>query len=931
MIANKVNDFVLWNNAMNTAVLNNDVLSLSCVELNEINPIIYDYAKYFVNRKLCGLKLVGTQLLEIDDDVFRRITSIEVLHLTGNKLCQIPNTIVSLTYLRELNISNNRIENLPFNIGLLKSLEKLQASNNKLINLPKSILSLINLQVIDLQFNFLHLIPQNISKLSNLKSFNVNNNCLERFPKSIGFLSNLQRLSAASNKLTYIPNEIVSCSKLEVIRLSRNKIRHLPERFGEMTCLKELCLDHNNISSLPSSFYCLNLKVLRLDGNIDLEDPPPDVLSKPVSEILQYLGERQVDSQVNRMRKIINDTINCLEQINELNMADPSYFQPEVVLDNNETVKWYAIHMRYFWDVMIPKLKQLWIDEIDSTDVFSPDGNPPMLSFKSSSSRSRFNLFSKSSRSSSMRLPSMSKMSSSRMSIRKRRKNWIVSYDYTESEMITAFQNFLDVDGLLIRREITCFRRCSCKDSYGERLPCIPPKVGYQCSRPSLLIKSKIYTESDKSNRLWEDYKKTAIIESVKQSEKDSIEYLSSSQGKQWLETTSFLKAQDLLNMNGKNNFDRWKIYISDLKKEYLLRKYLKKFRQLEIIRNKSAYQLINEINRLEASLSQFQSSDYEKELQATNQEYAKFLSKIAFANDEDDGDKDFEEVESMFQKNADIREKIDLYDKKVKSLQNRIHDLTNELNDMQESIELNYIQEEFRSLYEKVDETVTTKLLGHNSMSDDEMRDEDSRIINRDDSSLSSSNRRQHKKRTTEVIVDDNLKIDFPDSYNNNESNDGNNNDVKDINQLLTKIASNAIKALEEFYDKQYDETQTFILNSLFHVTNIIDIRTKKLFFKVSGRLDDIQKDVYNELYHQYISYNIQLAKSKTEETFKVIDGVRQYFNASGLKVSCYLILFVVLLLIMIFRLYLKLGRNGLVTSIAGCVEIYVKIIEIS
>jgi hypothetical protein len=46
-----------------------------------------------------------------------------------------------------------------------------------------------------------------------------------------------------------------------------------------------------------------------------------------------------------------------------------------------------------------------------------------------------------------------------------------------------AFANFADATGPVIRAQKCMFKRCSCVDKAGKRMPCVPPKMGYMCYR----------------------------------------------------------------------------------------------------------------------------------------------------------------------------------------------------------------------------------------------------------------------------------------------------------------------------------------------------------------------------------------------------------------------------------------------------------------
>ncbi|ORX78634.1 hypothetical protein BCR32DRAFT_294925 [Anaeromyces robustus] len=99
----------------------------------------------------------------------------------------IPETIFSVTSLKELNLVNNTITSVPQKIEKFKKLIKLDISTNKLRNLPK-----------------------NIEKLNNLKNLTLDNNCLESIPNFID-----QR----KIEVTFENNSIDKCVTLPVLRV----------------------------------------------------------------------------------------------------------------------------------------------------------------------------------------------------------------------------------------------------------------------------------------------------------------------------------------------------------------------------------------------------------------------------------------------------------------------------------------------------------------------------------------------------------------------------------------------------------------------------------------------------------------------------------------------------------------------------------------
>ena len=69
----------------------------------------------------------------------QRLTKLEVLNLSGNKLTELPSEISDLRELRGLWVRDNQLVGLPISIQRLTKLERLALNGNKLTELPTEI------------------------------------------------------------------------------------------------------------------------------------------------------------------------------------------------------------------------------------------------------------------------------------------------------------------------------------------------------------------------------------------------------------------------------------------------------------------------------------------------------------------------------------------------------------------------------------------------------------------------------------------------------------------------------------------------------------------------------------------------------------------------------------------------------------------------
>ena len=287
------------------------------------------------------IRLVGTAFTSLPDTFgINEFPKLDTLSLANNSLTYIPDSLCSLTSLRDLNLQYNSVKELPERLGMLCSLQRIQLANNSLERLPATFGALEFLTRIDLEKNNIKVLPENLDLLLCCTSFNVNNNKLIRIPKCVNKMPSLTSFSAQSNQLTYITQEIFESISLKIIRLSCNQITRIPEKIGDMAQLQEICLDYNKLESLPISMYkSLALKILRVEGNEKLFDPTPETIAKGARAVVSYLKEVYLADQLAEMRKIIRATQGVLQMVERRKLGDPALFQANVHLDDNDPGK----------------------------------------------------------------------------------------------------------------------------------------------------------------------------------------------------------------------------------------------------------------------------------------------------------------------------------------------------------------------------------------------------------------------------------------------------------------------------------------------------------------------------------------------------------------------------------------------------------------
>lgn len=115
-----------------------------------------------------GLVLDTCDLEELPEPV-RKLKSLEVLKLHGNRLETLPEWIGEFRMLKSLQVQNNRLIKLPNSLGELSSFESIKFYNNQIIEIPESIGTLRSLKRLELQENRLKTLPNSIGDLTSLE------------------------------------------------------------------------------------------------------------------------------------------------------------------------------------------------------------------------------------------------------------------------------------------------------------------------------------------------------------------------------------------------------------------------------------------------------------------------------------------------------------------------------------------------------------------------------------------------------------------------------------------------------------------------------------------------------------------------------------------------------------------------------------------
>ncbi|XVE71138.1 hypothetical protein DITRI_Ditri10aG0126200 [Diplodiscus trichospermus] len=180
------------------------------------------------NEKVIGLKVSGLSLSGlIPDTTIGKLSQLQSLDLSNNKITALPSDLWNLGSLKSLNLSSNLISgSLPNNIVNFDLLEVLDLSGNNFSGeIPSAISSLVRLQILKLAGNgFESSIPTGIQSCHSLVSLDLSSNRLNgSLPDGFG----------------------AAFPKLKTLNLARNEIYGRGTDFAEMKSLSSLNISGN--------------------------------------------------------------------------------------------------------------------------------------------------------------------------------------------------------------------------------------------------------------------------------------------------------------------------------------------------------------------------------------------------------------------------------------------------------------------------------------------------------------------------------------------------------------------------------------------------------------------------------------------------------------------------------------------------------------
>ncbi len=134
-------------------------------------------------------------------EVCRDLQVNNVLNLTQQALCVLPDQISQLEQLKTIYLTENALVDLPKGLSNLTRLKALYLQKNRFETFPEIILDLAHLKMLSLAQNYLRHIPEEIRNLQELESLNLADNALTQLPEGISNLQKLRYLDLTNNPI----------------------------------------------------------------------------------------------------------------------------------------------------------------------------------------------------------------------------------------------------------------------------------------------------------------------------------------------------------------------------------------------------------------------------------------------------------------------------------------------------------------------------------------------------------------------------------------------------------------------------------------------------------------------------------------------------------------------------------------------------------
>ncbi|XP_010417171.1 PREDICTED: probable LRR receptor-like serine/threonine-protein kinase At2g24230 [Camelina sativa] len=233
---------------------------------------------------------------QIPDNTIGKLSKLQSLDLSNNKISGLPSDFWSLNTLKNLNLSFNNISgSFPSNVGNFGQLESLEISRNNFSGaIPEAVDSLVSLRVLKLDHNgFQMSIPRGLLGCQSLVSIDLSSNQLEgSLPDGFGS----------------------AFPKLKTLNLAGNKIHGKDTDFADMKSITSLNISGNQFEGSVTGLFKETLEVADLSKNRFQDHISSQVDSNWFGLIYLDLSENEVSGDIFK-------NLTRLKKLKHLNLA----------------------------------------------------------------------------------------------------------------------------------------------------------------------------------------------------------------------------------------------------------------------------------------------------------------------------------------------------------------------------------------------------------------------------------------------------------------------------------------------------------------------------------------------------------------------------------------------------------------------------------
>ena len=225
------------------------------------------------------IRLNGQGLTALPRAVFDHADTLELLDVSGNALCDLPNDLHRLKRLRILFGSNNRFTELTPAIGACESLEMVGFKSNAIAQVPA------------------HALP------ARLRWLILTDNAIAELPRALGERPRLQKLMLAGNRLTDLPDSLQQAHALELLRIAANQLHHLPPWLITLPRLTWLAWAGNPLTAGPEADALAAASASRIPaGELSLGEQLGEGASGVIRAATWRRGTEQIDVAVKQFK-----------------------------------------------------------------------------------------------------------------------------------------------------------------------------------------------------------------------------------------------------------------------------------------------------------------------------------------------------------------------------------------------------------------------------------------------------------------------------------------------------------------------------------------------------------------------------------------------------------------------------------------------------